>query len=78
MKDFICLYEVEYCDIENQVKTEYGLLHVDNFREAMEILEGELYGDDLVKVNSMELFDTAAVFTKETFALMRRELEQGV
>ena len=44
----------------------------------MNQLEGHMYGDDLVKINSMELFDTSAVFTKEVFELVHKEIEQGI
>ena len=78
MKEFICLYSVEYC-FEDEVKEECGLIYADDFRDAIEQLEGGYYGTDLVKINSMELFDApVAVFSKEVFALVRKEIEQGV
>lgn len=78
MKNYVCLFSVEYIDIENETKTEYGLIYADDFRDAMNQLEGHMYGDDLVKINSMELFDTSAVFTKEVFDLVHKEIEQGI
>ena len=79
MKDFTCLFSVDYMVDVNDIRTEYGLIFADDFRDAMNQLEGDLYGTDLVKINSMELFDTpSAVFSKETFALVRKEIEQGV
>lgn len=78
MKNYVCLFSVEYIDIENETKTEYGLIYADDFRDAMNQLEGHMYGDDLVKINSMELFDTSAVFTKEVFDLIHKEIEQGI
>ena len=79
MKSFTCLFSVDYMVDSDDIRTEYGLLFADDFRDAMNQLEGELYGTDLVKINSMELFDTpSAVFSKETFALMQKEIEQGV
>lgn len=78
MKNYVCLFSVEYIDIENETKTEYGLIYADDFRDAMNQLEGHIYGDDLVKINSMELFDTTAVFTKEVFNIIRKEIEQGI
>lgn len=78
MKDFICLYSVDYC-YEDDIKTEQGLIYADDFRDAIEQLEGSYYGTDLVKINSMELFDTpVAVFSKEVFALVHKEIKQGV
>lgn len=78
MKNYVCLFSVEYINIDNETKTEYGLIYVDDFRDAMNQLEGHMYGDDLVKINSMELFDTSAVFTKEVFDLVHKEIEQGI
>ena len=78
MKNYVCLFSVEYINIENETKTEYGLIYADDFRDAMNQLEGHIYGDDLVKINSMELFDTTAVFTKEVFDLIHKEIEQGI
>lgn len=78
MKDFICLYSVDYY-FEDELKTEQGLIYADDFRDAIEQLEGSYYGTDLVKINSMELFDTpVAVFSKEVFALVHKEIKQGV
>jgi hypothetical protein len=78
MKNYVCLFSVEYINIDNETKTEYGLIYADDFRDAMNQLEGHMYGDDLVKINSMELFDTSAVFTKEVFDLIHKEIEQGI
>ena len=78
MKNYVCLFSVEYVNIDNETKTEYGLIYADDFRDAMNQLEGHIYGDDLVKINSMELFDTSAVFTKEVFDLVHKEIEQGI
>ena len=78
MKEFVCLFEIECLDLENKVQTEYGLIYADNFRDAMEQLEGSMYGNELIKINSMELFDCSAIFSKEVFALVRKEIEQGV
>ena len=78
MKNYVCLFSVEYVNIDNETKTEYGLIYADDFRDAMNQLEGHIYGDDLVKIKSMELFDTSAVFTKEVFDLVHKEIEQGI
>lgn len=78
MKEFVCLFEIECLDLENKVQTEYGLIYANDFRDAMEQLEGHMYGNELVKINSMELFEASAIFSKEVFALVRKEIEQGV
>lgn len=78
MKNFICLYSVDYWSYDEKEKTEYGLLHADDFRDAMNQLEGHIYGNDLMKINFMELYETTAVFSKEVFELVRKEIEQGL
>jgi hypothetical protein len=79
MKDFTCLFKVEYIGIEDKPVVECGVIPADDFRDAIEQLEGSYYGTDLVKINSMELFDTpVAVFSKEVFALVHKEIKQGV
>ena len=50
MKNYVCLFSVEYINIDNETKTEYGLIYADDFRDAMNQLEGHMYGDDLVKI----------------------------
>lgn len=76
MKPFVCLYSVEYMDIEENIKLDYGLIYADNFTDAVDQLEHYLYGEDLVKITSMELFDTCAAFSEETFKLVRKELTE--
>jgi hypothetical protein len=44
----------------------------------MEQLENEMYGNDLIQINRMELFDTAALFTKDVYLLLQRQLNEGV
>lgn len=76
MKPFVCLYSVEYMDDDKSIKLAYGLIYADNFTDAVDQLEHYLYGEDLVKITSMELFDTHAAFSEETFKLVRKELTE--
>ena len=76
MKPFVCLYSVEYLDNDKDIRLAYGLIYADNFTDAIDQLEHYLYGEDLVKITSMELFDTHAAFSEETFKLVRKELTE--
>lgn len=78
MKPYVCLYAVEYYDGSETHKTEYGLVYANDFADAMHQLEHDLYGNDLMKVTHMELFESSAVFSKEVFDRLRTELEEGV
>lgn len=77
MKSYVCLFQVE-CIFNGVSKEEYGLIYADNFCDAMEQLENEMYGNDLIQINRMELFDTAALFTKDVYLLLQRQLSEGV
>lgn len=75
MKNYVCLYSVEYMSVDDDKTTDYGLLYADNFADAVNQLEEHIYGSDLLKINSLELFDTTAIFREETFNLVRKDLE---
>lgn len=76
MKSYVCLYSVEYMTIDSgDLRVDYGLIYADNFTDAVEQLEQCIYGEDLMKINSIELFDTSAIFSEETFNRVREDLE---
>ena len=75
MEKFVCLYSVDYCDFGAKTKTNYGLVYADSFADAAEKLEKHIYGDDLIKINSMELFESHAALSEETLKLVRKDLE---
>lgn len=75
MKNFVFLYCVEYTDISGEgTKVDYGLLYADNFTDAAHCLEENIYGSDLIKIKELEPFDTTAIFTKNTYDTIRKEL----
>lgn len=78
MKEFTCLFKVEYIGIEGEPVIECGIIPADNFRDAMNQLEGKLYGTDLIKIHSMELFDTSFTFSAEMFDTLHKYLEGDV
>jgi vacuolar-type H+-ATPase subunit C/Vma6 len=62
----ICLYSIDYYDGE-KTRTAYGLISADSYTTAIQYLENTLYGDDLIKINALELFDTIPEFPKEIY-----------
>lgn len=78
MKDFTCLFKIEYIGIDDKPVIECGVIPADDFRDAINQLEGSLYGTDLIKIHSMELFDTSPTFPAEMFDVFRKHLEDGV
>ena len=77
MKEFTCLFKIEYMGIEGKPVIECGIIPADDFRDAMNQLEGELYGTDLIQIHSMELFDVAPIFPAGMFDILRRHLEEA-
>lgn len=75
MKDFTCLFKVEYIGVEDKPVIECGVIPADDFRDAINQLEGSLYGTDLIKIHSMELFDVSPTFPVEMFDMLRKHLE---
>lgn len=75
MKEFTCLFKIEYVGIDDKPVIECGIIPADDFRDAINQLEGELYGTDLIKVYSMELFETFPVFPVEMFDILHKHLE---
>ena len=75
MKDFTCLFKVEYIGVEDKPVIECGVIPADDFRDAINQLEGSLYGTDLIKIHFMELFDVSPTFPVEMFDMLRNHLE---
>lgn len=71
---YICLYSVIYHDDSGENKEDFGMIFADSFASAAEYLEKVLYGEDLIEITHMELLDTCPIFTKETWDIMRKEL----
>lgn len=75
MGEYICLFKVlMWDDIEGTNKVEQGLCFANSFAQAAEWLEKTLYGDHLIEIQHLELFDTCPIFTEETWNIMRKEL----
>lgn len=73
---YVCLFKVLYWnDVTNQNEEECGFCFAESFAEATEYLERDLYGDDLMEIRHLELFDTCPAVTPETWAAMKKDLE---
>lgn len=75
MKAFTCLFKIEYINADGGLSIECGMIPANDFRDAINQLEGSLYGNDLIKIHSMELFDTSPTFPAEMFDTLRAHLE---
>lgn len=73
-KSYICLYSVIYNDDSGGNVPDYGMIFANSYADACEYLEKVLYGEDLIEITHMELLDTCPVFTKETWEIMKKEL----
>lgn len=73
-KSYICLYSVIYNDEEGVNKPDYGFLFANSFADAADYLEKVLYGEELVEITHMELLDTCPVIAKETWDVLRKDL----
>lgn len=74
MKYYICLYSLTYLDCDDNPKEANGLIYADNFTDAVTQLERDIYGDDIIKINEIELYESLALFSKETFETIKKEL----
>lgn len=77
MKEFTCLFKIEHINIKGESVIECGIIPASDFRDAMNQLEGELYGTDLIQIHSMELFDVAPTFPAEMFDILHKYLEEA-
>ena len=73
---YICLYSVIYNN-DGQNQEDFGMIFADSFASAAEYLEKVLYGEDLVEITHMELLDTCPIFTKETWKIIQKELNNN-
>lgn len=78
MKEFVCLYSIDYYNaVTEKTEIEYGLIFADSFTDAVKTLEEDVYSDDLVKINEIELLDTIPQFSKELYDLIKKELSEN-
>ena len=76
MKAYICLFRVLYNDTDGNNVEECGFCFADSFVDAVEYLEGPLYGEDLIEIRHLELLDTCPTLSRETWEAMKKELNE--
>lgn len=76
MKKYVCLYAIEIDDYDGKIVTEYGFLYADSFSDAANQLESyQMYGNSIVKINELILYDTIFSVPKELYEKVKQELE---
>lgn len=76
MKKYICLYIVEIDDYDGNLSTDHGFLYADSFSDAANQLESnQMYGNSIIKINELTLYDTIFSVSKETYEKVKEELE---
>ena len=76
MGEYVCLFKVLVWDeLEEVSKVEQGLCLVNSFAQAAEWLEKTLYGDNLMEIQHLELFETCTVVDIEVWDALKKDLE---
>lgn len=65
----ICTYIVEiYNEIEGKTELDRGILFADSFTDAITQMETTLYGNELISIKEMDLYDRCCCgFSEELF-----------
>lgn len=76
MKKYVCLYIVELDNYGGKIYKEYGFLYADSFSDAVNQLEShQMYGNSIVQINELILYDTIFSVSKELYEKVKQELE---
>lgn len=75
---FICMFRVLVVDdVANQDKVEHGFCFANDFTSAVQYLEHHLYGDNLLEIQHMELFDACPIVSFEVWEKIKACLEEA-
>lgn len=75
MGDYICLFKVlVWNELDKENKVEQGFCFASSFAQAAEWLEKTLYGDDLMEIQHLELFDTCPIVELDIWNALKKEL----
>lgn len=75
--NYVCLFKVLYWnDAVGANVEECGFCLAESFTQVTEYLEKHLYGDDLMEIRHIELFDTCPTVSPETWEKMKKDLEE--
>ena len=77
MKSYVCAFSVDYSFDSRTDTTDNGFLMVDSFKDAFDQLVF-IYGDDLTRVNEIELYDTSLLVDKDIYELIKSKLNSEV
>jgi hypothetical protein len=75
MNNYVCLYKVKYLNLEEAPTLDCGLFYASSFTDAIQQLEGNIYGTDLISIEYLCLYDTIATFSEKLFEEVRAEIE---
>ena len=77
MKSYVCAFSVNYCSDPKTETTENGFLMVDSFKDAFDQLM-LMYGEDLTRVNEIELYETSLIVDKDIYELIKLKMNSEV
>ncbi|MBO5730172.1 MAG: hypothetical protein J6R67_03150 [Treponema sp.] len=69
----ICLFKA-LIYTGSDTKVEHGFCFANNFTDAIRYIEGTLYGNDLLEIEHMGMFDACPIVSADTWENMRKEL----
>lgn len=73
---YVCMFSVKIMG-NTTTREHHGFCFSDTYSAAVRWLEEEVYGEFLVEITSMELFDTLPVVSQTTWENMKAELKEG-
>lgn len=73
---YVCVYSVIYLNEEGVSARGNGITFADSFADAAHQLETEIFGEDLISIINIELYDVCPLFSDDTINLIRKELNE--
>ena len=77
MKNYVCAFSVNYYSDPKTNTIENGFLVVDSFKDAFDQLM-LMYGEDLTRVNEIELYEASLIVDKDIYELIKLKLNREV
>lgn len=73
---YTCVYSVIYLNEDGVGEKASGITFADTFADAAHQLETEIFGNDLISITNIELYDVCPLLSDETINLIRKELNE--
>lgn len=73
---YTCIYSVIYLNEEGLNEKANGITFADSFADVANQLETEIFGNDLISIINIELYDVCPIFSDEIINLIRKELNE--